>query len=314
MLNKIPTPALFLIPAVIWGSTWIGIKFQLGVSGPEFSVFLRFLVASFLSIVLCWALGIKLTGYSRRVHLLFIVQGLATFSLNYILTYHAERFLASGIVAVTFTILIFLNMLGLRVFFGRRTSQKVIVGATVGAFGIILLFWSEIQKTQFDQVTLWGLVIGILATFSASAGNLIAVPIRQTRIDVLASNAWGMLYGTIWTFGLFLFLDGQWLWDPRPQYWIALAYLAVFGTVVAFATYMQLLERIGPDRSAYITVVSPVFALAISTVFEGYKWDLLGGIGIALALLGNVLILRSGPAVALIEGPVPVEVAKGEFA
>jgi drug/metabolite transporter (DMT)-like permease len=68
----------------------------------------------------------------------------------------------------------------------------------------------------------------------------------------------------------------------------------VVSTVVAFAAYLTLLGRIGAARAGYSTVMFPVFALLISTVFEGYAWTPYAIAGLALVAIGNVLVIATG--------------------
>jgi drug/metabolite transporter (DMT)-like permease len=77
---------------------------------------------------------------------------------------------------------------------------------------------------------------------------------------------------------------------PDGKYFAALLYLAVFGSVIAFTIYLELVARIGPSRAAYATVVFPIVALVLSTVFEGYRWSVLGILGLSLCLTANVVI------------------------
>jgi drug/metabolite transporter (DMT)-like permease len=90
--------------------------------------------------------------------------------------------------------------------------------------------------------------------------------------------------------------------DPSPLYVGALVYLAVFATILGFGCYLTLLGRIGADRAAYTSVVFPVVALGLSTVFEGFEWTTLALGGVALIVLGNVVVLarstRRQPAIA----------------
>ncbi len=64
--------------------------------------------------------------------------------------------------------------------------------------------------------------------------------------------------------------------------------------MIGFTAYLMLIGRIGPERAAYCTVLFPIVALAVSTVFEGYRWTALAGAGIALILLGNVVAFSGG--------------------
>jgi drug/metabolite transporter (DMT)-like permease len=83
-------------------------------------------------------------------------------------------------------------------------------------------------------------------------------------------------------------------WSGRRwlSWWLSLAYLAVAGTVVAFAGFLTLQQRLGPGKAATVGVMTPVVALVVSTALEGYRPEALTAAGAALAILGNVLMLR----------------------
>ena len=84
--------------------------------------------------------------------------------------------------------------------------------------------------------------------------------------------------------------------DPAPASTISLLYLAVFGSILAFGSYLTLIGRIGADRAAYAAVLFPVIALGLSTLFEEYQWTLRAVFGFALVLLGNYIVLTRSRA------------------
>ena len=75
----------------------------------------------------------------------------------------------------------------------------------------------------------------------------------------------------------------------RADYILSLAYLAVFGSAVAFGCYLTLVGRIGADRASYATLLFPIIALIISTLFEGYHWTPPALAGVVIILAGNTL-------------------------
>ena len=104
------------------------------------------------------------------------------------------------------------------------------------------------------------------------------------------ANAWGMGYGALILLAVLAATGQPLVAPPSPRYLAALAYLAVVGSVVGFTTYLLLVARIGSARAAYATVLFPVVALGLSTLFEGYQWQWTGGLGLTLALAGNVVM------------------------
>ena len=215
--------------------------------------------------------------------------------MNYILFYYAEKDIASGLVAATFTLVIYMNMLGLRIFFGKPFSLQVFGGSLLGGAGIFLLFLDSFQNFEANSNEIRGLVIGIIATVFASAGNLMSARMSRNQIPVLAGNSWGMLYGSIFTLILILIVGQPFETDFSAPYLASLVYLAIFGTVIAFGAYLSLIAKIGADRAAYINILTPVIALVLSSFFESFQWHWWTFTGVILCGLGNYLALHWKP-------------------
>jgi drug/metabolite transporter (DMT)-like permease len=282
---------LFLVSSLIWGSTWFVIRYQLGRVAPEVSVVYRFALAAGLLLAFCAMMGIRLR-YSMREHLLLAAQGAFMFAPNYVLIYHSERFLTSGLVAVVFSIIVIFNILGTRIFFGQPIRFRMAAGAVAGVGGVALLFWPELARFEGSTQEATGLAMAAMATFVASIGNLIAAHNYRLGMPVQSSTGFAMLYGTLMVSAWVIVTGVPWSFLVTTSYLLALAYLAVFGSVVAFVAYLTLAGEIGADRAGYVGVVAPVVALALSTALEGYHWTAPAVFGAALCLGGNVLILK----------------------
>lgn len=284
---------LFAVPSAIWGSTWLAIKYQLTGVAPEVSVAYRFALAAALLAAWCLASRRSLR-FSLRDHAYLFAVGVTLFGLNYIGVYWAERFVTSGLVAVLFSTIVFLNPIGMRLFFGTPLTMRAFVAATLGVTGVALLFLPELMQARGGSSAACGVAFGLGATVIASGGNLIAQRNQRAGIPTLAGNAWGMAYGALVASAVAGLQGIDWTFDLSAGYLISLAYLAVFGSVVAFGAYLTLLKRIGAARAAYTAVATPVIALALSTLFEGYRWTWVGALGVVLAMAGNWLALRPG--------------------
>ncbi len=284
--------SLFSIAAVIWGSTWLAITFQLGSVAAEASVVYRFALAALMLAAWCLATGRSLR-FPAAQHAWFASQGALLFGLNYLCVYWAEQHIASGLVAVLFSLIVFLNLVGVRVFFATPVNRRTALGAELGVTGVTLLFWRELAGMQTDALR--GILFGLAATVFASGGNLLAVRNQRRGIPLLPGVAWGMTYGTLTIAIVAALNDIVWTFDPRPGYVLSLLYLAAFGSVIAFAAYLTLLGKIGAARAGYVGVAVPVVALLLSTVFEHYEWTLPALAGAALCIAGNVLVLMPQP-------------------
>src|SRR5689334_1883210 len=209
--------ALFLISSLIWGSTWFVIRYQLGVVAPETSVAYRFALAAALLLAVCALRGVRLR-YTARQHALMAAQGAFMFAGNYVLIYHSERFLASGLVAVVFSIIVIFNIIGLRLFFAQPIQFKMIAGAISGVGGVALLFWPELARFEGGTKEATGLALATVGTLIASIGNLIAAHNHRVGLPVQASTGFGMLYGALMVAAWVVVAGVPWSFEPTPSY------------------------------------------------------------------------------------------------
>jgi drug/metabolite transporter (DMT)-like permease len=283
---------LFLITALIWGSTWLAIKFQLGVVAPELSIAYRFVLAASMLLLFSFIRRLPLR-FSLRTHSFMALQGLLLFSVNYILVYLAEGYLTSGLVAIIFSIIILMNVIFGTIFLHNPVRIHVVFGAVVGLFGLTLVFWPELSSFDLSSERVLGLVMAFIGAISASLGNITSARNQRQGLPVVQTNAFGMAYGAAFMLVLALFRGAELKFDPSVGYVLSLLYLAIFGSVIAFGSYLTLLGRIGPDRAAYVTVLFPIIALILSTIYEGMTWSMPQLTGVALVILGNAIVLTN---------------------
>ncbi len=287
--------ALFLVPALIWGSTWHAITWQLGNVAPEASVTYRFAAASLLLVLGCVATGRSLR-FSLRDHGFLAGLGLLMICVNYNLIYWAERIVVSGLVAVVYSTIVFMTPIGMRVAFGVPMRPRLLAAAALGVSGVALLFLPELRAAGRGGSMAYGIVLVLGAALACALGNLIAVRNHRAGIPTIPGTAWTMVYGTMFAAVVAQVSGAPWTFDARPPYVLSLAYLAVCGSVVAFVTYFALLKRVGAGPSSYVAIATPVIALLLSTFLEGYRWTPVAAAGMVLAVVGNGLALRSAAA------------------
>ncbi|MFS4458700.1 DMT family transporter [Bdellovibrio sp. HCB2-146] len=281
---------LYTVCTLIWGSTWLVITYQVDAASPVTSVFWRFVLSFLMLMAFCLFKRIKL-DYSRKQHLLFAAQGVFMFSINYMLTYLAETMISSGLMALSFTVLLYYNIFGMRIFFKKPITWRVVVGSLMGGAGLGFIFMPEIVNFDPSSKTLLGLGIGFLATFFASMGNMVAQKSYQDKVPVVVTNTWGMLYGSIFTMIVGLILQHSFAIPMTTKFILSLTYLSLFGTVIAFGAYLSLAGRIGAEKAAYTGVISPIIALTLSSLFEDFTWTPTIIIGVLLCILGNIFTL-----------------------
>lgn len=282
--------------SLIWGTTWFAITFQLKAeTAAVVSVAYRYVIASLVLFGVCLATrrSLKLTAAQ---HLSALGQGFFTFGINYAFVYFAEEHLASAVVAVLFAGLAFLNLVLFRLILRLKASPGAWIGAALGVAGVAVLSWSEMLKADMSTKALIGLGFGVTAVVGAAIGNLFAWRAQKLGAEIFASTAWAMAYGAVFL-AIGATLMGQpWTFDFTPGYVGSLAYLSIFGSVVAFVLYFTLARRRGYTLASYISAITPPIAMTVSAVFEHAHWGLAALGGVALVMLGQVLLIRAPKA------------------
>ena len=258
---------------------------------PLLSVAYRFILAGLILITFCLVTG-KRMRFTPVEHILMLTLGLSLFGINYWLVYEAETSLTSGVVAVIFSLIIISNILLNALFLKGKIKRDVILAALLGISGTVFLFRNELSSISFKENDALVFLICLGGILIASIGNIMSAYQQKRKIPVLQANAFGMIYGGTAMFIILLILNKPVLFDASAKYIFSLLYLAAFGSIVAFSTYLKLLGEIGPDRAVYIAIITPAIAIVISTIFEGYQWDMYAFFGIFLLFSGNILALR----------------------
>jgi drug/metabolite transporter (DMT)-like permease len=214
---------LYGLTVAIWGSTWYAITLQLNGIPTQVSVAYRFALATLFLFAWCRLRRLPMR-FSGHDHFLLALLGVTLFSINYVLFYEAEKHLVSGGVAIIFCLLVVFNILNSRWFFGLKPRPRVIAGALLGLVGVLLTFWNELRTLNSGSESLWGIGLSLVATLSASFGNMISVKLQQRRVPVMPANAFGMFYGTIALLGYALISGARFGFDTSPAYVGSLIY------------------------------------------------------------------------------------------
>lgn len=281
---------LYIITVLVFGSTWIAINYQLGDVIPEASVAYRFALAALILFVFAKVKQLPM-NFPIEQHGLFAAFGICLFSINYLLLYNAQQHINSALACIAFSTLMLMNIINARIFYHTKITKKVYLGGAMGLLGIVMLFWPQLVDIQLGAVTLLGLVLCLLGTFSASIGNMLSIKNQQRKIPIVQANAWGMLYGAIFTSLTILVQGKQFSFSFEMAYISSLIYLSLFGSVIAFGCYLTLMTRIGAHKTSYANLMYPAIAVIISTIFEGFIWSGYTVIGLTFILLGNLVVL-----------------------
>lgn len=265
-------------------------KYQLGVVAPSASLTYRYLTAGIVILIGAAFVG-KQIRLNPRQHLWCALQGALMFSVNYWLTYLAAAHLTTGIVSVFFAGVSAVTMLIAWILFRRVPHSRALIGALLGISGTALVFWPEIAGLPLDGPKATSGLITTLSVILFACGGLVGARNLGAGMPRYATIGWGMFYGGIWMACLTVFNGDPFNFEWTFEYVGSLVWVTVLGSALVFVMYFVLIERIGPERASYATVMFPVVALVISTFAEGYSWPLLALIGVPLAIAGNALVL-----------------------
>ncbi|CAH6636990.1 DMT family transporter [Pseudocitrobacter vendiensis] len=286
---------LYILVVAIWGTTWIAIFLQQGPVPATVSIFWRFAIAS-VTMLTILLLTRRLRRLALRDHLFCILQGCCVFGFNFWCFYTAASWINTGLESVIFSMAVLFNAINSFLFFRQTPPGRFFLAALLGLVGIITLFWDDLQVSGLSSTMLPGILLSALGTYGFSLGNMLSIRHQRRGLETLTTNGWAMLYGTL-IIGAIALLRGE---SFTPQWTMsylgALFYLAIFGSVIAFGAYFTLVGRIGASNAAYSTLLFPLVALTLSTLYEGYQWHVNAIIGLVLILVGNLVMFARIPA------------------
>ncbi|MFY9350151.1 MAG: EamA family transporter [Sphingobium sp.] len=286
----------FALVTLIWSSTWIVIRDQIGSVPASWSVCYRFLLAGIAMALFARMRRVPL-GIGAPGLLFAAAVGLTQFVLNFNFVYRAEHYLTSGVVAVIYAMLLIPNSIFSWLFFRQPVGRRFIGGSLVAVAGIILMLLHEYRAaTVSPDAVLLGAAFSFAGLLSASASNVMQGMEVSRRLPMIAVLTWAMLIGAGLNAAFAWATVGPPQFDPRPAYLLGVAWLGIAGSVVTFPLYFTLIQRMGAGRAAYTSVLIPIIAMLISTLVEGYRWSPLAIAGALLAIAGMAIALRAKAA------------------
>jgi drug/metabolite transporter (DMT)-like permease len=288
---------LYAVTVFAWGFSWFGVQMQLGVVAPEVSVFCRFALSAAVMYAFCRATG-RAIDFRLRDHVWVAAQGLFLFGTNFYLVYLGALHLPSGLVSILFSLVIVMNVAGGALVLHNRVEPRMIVGALFGIGGIAVVFWPELAHFDLSQGGAKGMVLVLCGTASAATGMLISALNQRRGLGVVRTNTMGMVYGSLFLLTFCLIRGSEFRLEWTWEYMSSLLFLSIVSTVIAFATYLTLVGRIGPERASYSSVLFPLVALAVSTWMEGFQWTTGAIVGVGAVLIGNLFVLTPPAVVA----------------
>ena len=289
---------LFAVCVIVWGTTWHAITFQIADLAPEFGVAVRFAIAGAVVLLLSAWRGHRLRC-TLTSHAALAFQGCCLYGLSYVCVYRAEGRIASGLVAVAYSASPLLTGLGASLLFGVAMGRRFIVGGVLGLIGVALIFWPELARPDGADRGALGAGLAAASVLLSAIGSVAASRNRRHGVALLPAMGFGMLYGAAAALCVGIAAGARPVLPTDPAWWLSLAWLAIAGSVLTFACFMTLQDRLGPGPAGTVGVMTPLLALVVSMLFEDYRPGLTTVFGAVLAIAGNALMLRPSQPAAL---------------
>lgn len=280
---------VWLVLCVIWGSTWLFIKLGLESLPPITFAAIRFIISCAMVFVIIRIRRIQLPK-ARADWTLLAITGILSFALNYGLVFWGEQYISSGLAALLQATLPAFGLVFAHFHLpAERLSWARIGGVVLGVCGVGVVFSNQLAIAGTKALA--GCVALILSAMFAAYSNVL-VKAYGKHMDPAVLAAGQMLFGLLVLLAVGIPLEG----NPLRFHWtlmalIALLYLAVVGTVIAFLLYYWLVLNMDVTKSMLIALVTPVVAVLLGMIVldEQIGWRTLAG-G-AMIMLGIALIV-----------------------
>lgn len=280
---------VWLILCGVWGSTWLFIKLGLEDLPPLTFAGIRFVIACAIIFAIIRIRRIQLPK-ARADWILLAVTGILSFGFNYGLVFWGEQYISSGLAAVLQATLPAFGLVFAHFHLpGERLSWARIGGVVLGVCGVAVVFSNQLAIAGTKALA--GCVALILSAIFAAYSNVL-VKAYGKKLDPAVLSAGQMFFGLLLLLAVGIPLEGNPLrfrWTPMAL--IALLYLAVVGSVIAFLLYYWLVLNMDVTKSMLIALVTPVVAVILGMIVldEQFGWRTLAG-G-AMIMLGIALVV-----------------------
>jgi drug/metabolite transporter (DMT)-like permease len=219
--------------------------------------------------------------------------GVFQISLPYGLVFWAEQYISSGLSALLFATMPFFVVLFARVFADEKLTRPKVVGVVAAFVGLMLIFWKDITISQSltSDLPLFGDLAMAVSSASCALASVVAKQ-HANEIDPAANVLVQTLTGAVALTSLGLVTESGSVFNLKPVAVLAILYLGVVGSALAFVGMYWLLKKTTATNVSLITFITPVLALFLGWLFLQEILDLNVGLGAILILAGVYLTIK----------------------
>ncbi|ADG81227.1 DMT family transporter [Thermincola potens] len=278
----------FAALCLIWGSTWMAIKINLGSFPPFFSAGLRFLLAGFVLLAAMKFAKVSFPGEWRKLSPSFVF-GLLN-GISYGLIYWGEQYIPSGLTAVLNASLPFFSIIFAAMFIGERITLRKVFGSIIGFAGVLLLFYESLSELSSGKI-MGEIAIVVAAAVYALAGVHVkkrssVEPLAAVTVQMLTAAAVLLLVALPVEYGAAVHFTWRGL--------VAFMYLSLFGSAVAFYLYNHLILRMEVTALSYTSLITPAIATLLGVLIMEEELNGFMIIGMILIFTGTAIINIKG--------------------
>ena len=284
---------VWLILCGIWGSTWLFIKLGLADLPPITFAGIRFVIACTILFSLIRIRRIPLPR-ARADWILLATSGILSFGFNYGLVFWGEQYITSGLAALLQATLPAFGLVFAHFHLpAERLTWTKIGGVVLGVFGVGVVFSNQLAVS--GRQALAGCVALILSAMFAAYSNVL-VKWFGRHLNPAVLSAGQMLFGLLLLLSVGIPLEG----NPLKFHWtgmavIAMFYLAIVGSVIAFLLYYWLVLNMDVTKSMLIALVTPVVAVILGMIVldEEFGWRTLAGGAMIILGIGLIVVRKA---------------------
>jgi drug/metabolite transporter (DMT)-like permease len=280
---RIPVVIAYVACAIIWGTTYFAIRVCIAPGGyPTYvAAAFRFVIAALILGAIVAFGAARPLPKGRRAWAWLVAAGLLNFA-GYALVYTAEESIPGALGAVVYGTAPLMTAVVAAVTGTERATRLAVIGAVVALVGIGLTFWERLTVSSSQAAG----VIMVLVSVLLSSGYNVILKRHAKGQHPLATNAVFLGTTAIAMCALALGHGEKMPWPPPPGPTLAVLYLAVIGSVVAFASYFYVLQRVKLQVSSTLVLFPPIIALVVDALWEAQKIAPFTYVGVAVTLVG----------------------------
>jgi drug/metabolite transporter (DMT)-like permease len=272
---------------LFWGTTYLAIRIGVRTLPPALFAGIRFLVAGSVFLAYLRMRGVSLPG--RRDLLTIAIVGILLLVMANGSVVWAEQWVPSGLAAlIVATLPFWVSGIEAIVPSGNRLNALKVLGIVIGFFGLVILFGPALI-TALDQAYLKGVLALLFAPLLWAIGSVYSKyhPVRTTPL--MAASLQMVIAGLILIFIGIIFNELP-RFNPNPEGIAALVYLAIFGSIIGYGSFIYALAKLPAAKVSMYAYVNPIIAVLLGWLILGEQLDWRVAIATAVILLGVVLV------------------------